>query len=167
MRLFDHKFKENKKRYIGQCFFAAIFIFGILTLMDIAYDIVVAASIGASAFIAFTMPHAQSSRARYLIGGYFIGATSGVVMNYFYSYLLLANIPCSPHMLTAIAGAMAVGLAMFFMTVCNMEHPPAVALALGLTRERNVLMAALAAMISIILMSLIKRLFIKKFVNLL
>lgn len=166
MRLFDSRFKDNKKAYIGQCAFAAVYIFGILLLLNIAYDTVVAASIGASTFIAFTMPQAKSSAPRYLVGGYCVGAVCGSAMNYLSMYVINSDLAVSPHLINIIAGALSVGLAMFLMTLLNLEHPPAVALALGLTREENVLLAAFAAMISIVLMSLIKRLFIKKFINL-
>lgn len=167
MRLIDPKFKKNMLQYILQCIFAMIIIFILLFIIDTISNMTVIASLGASTFIALTMPHTNSSRSRYLIGGYAIGIICGVLMSYINSGLILINVNVlgrSPHIITC---ALAVGLAIFLMTATNLEHPPAAALAMGLVVDTNVLITAFAAFISIIIISCIKTLLIKWLKNLL
>lgn len=156
MRLFDPKFKNNIRRYVLQCVLAMLIIFIVLFITDTIFNMTVVASLGASTFIALTMPHTNSSRPRYLIGGYVIGILCGILMNYVTFRLTSTGLTVfehSPHIITC---ALAVGLAILLMTACNFEHPPAAALAMGLVLDANVLITSFAAFISIIIISLIK-----------
>ena len=66
------QFPRLWKNYLYQSLFAAVVVFIILLILSIENAVVIA-SIGASAFIAFTMPRQNFSRPRYLIGGYIVG----------------------------------------------------------------------------------------------
>jgi len=158
MRIFDEKFKSNVSRYIIQSLLAMVIIFVIFLLVETFFNMTIVASLGASTFIALTMPHGNPSRPRYFIGGYVVGAVCGASMNFLNSYLFSANIQplgLSPVIFTC---ALAVGFTMFLMTILDFEHPPAAALALGLVPVSNVLIAALIAIACIAAISAIKAL---------
>jgi CBS-domain-containing membrane protein len=76
-RLFDPDFRTACPSYIGQCLMATVSIFAVLLVLDSVTQTVLVASLGASAFIAFTMPHIEASRPRYLLGGYALGTLVG------------------------------------------------------------------------------------------
>jgi len=123
MRFLDRKLKGNMFHYIVQCLIATASLIFVLFYMDVVMETAIVASIGATSFIIFTMPHTNGSKAIYILGGYAVGASVGVLSN-----LLLVldfGIPVN------IIGALAVGLSMFLMVITNTEHPPASALALG------------------------------------
>ena len=73
MKVFDEKFRRNKVRYISQCILATLSVFVVLLLLDVITNVAVIAALGASFFIAFTMPEKQVSKPRFLIGGYLEG----------------------------------------------------------------------------------------------
>ena len=122
MRLIDKNLRGHMLHYVVQCLIATATLGFVLLYMDIVIDTTVVASIGATSFIIFTMPHTNGAKPKYILGGYCVGTVVGVLAN----YLLVMSVPIN------IVGALAVGLAMFFMVVTNTEHPPAAALALGI-----------------------------------
>lgn len=130
MAIFDEKFCRNKLRYIGQCLLATLSILLVLLALGVMSNAVVAASLGATAFIAFTMPHRQVCRPRYVLGGYLVGVAAGLACHGLAGAAWPAILSGVEPKL--IFGALAVGLAIFAMVVTNTEHPPAAALALGL-----------------------------------
>ena len=66
MKVFDEKFRGNKARYILQCILATLSVLIVLLSLDAMANAVIIAALGASFFIAFTMPEAQVSRPRFL-----------------------------------------------------------------------------------------------------
>ena len=132
MLLIDKKFKTHKLNYVFQSILLSIAIFCILMILDIKTDAAVIAALGASGFIAFTMPHDDSSTPRKLIGGYIMGILSAGL------FCLICKIPLIQQVLFfqnfsfVFFGSLSVGLAMFLMGITNTEHPPAASLALGL-----------------------------------
>jgi len=158
LRLFDVKFKEHYKSFILQSVIAAVCIFLVKILAGSISNITVVGSLGASTFIAFAMPRMNASRPRQLIGGYSIGSLCGLALNrallwHEASELQFLDLP--PH---ALLGGVAVGLALFLMSVLNFAHPPAAALALTLVVESNAFAYAGVAMLSIVFVSLVKQL---------
>ncbi len=130
-RIFDAKFRENPRRYVEQCLVATVSIFIILSLLDAVTQTVLIASLGASSFIAFTMPHVNAAKPRYLFGGYVVGVVCGVSVSLIGMELTNASfVEMVPQSRIAF-GAIALGLAMFVMVITDTEHPPAAALALG------------------------------------
>lgn len=167
MRLFDPKFKKDAPSYLLQCFVGMLFIMLALFLADTVSSMTVVASLGASTFIAMTMPHTRSAHPRYLIGGYCAGIVCGILMSYIHRYIVSADILFlgrSPHIVTC---AVAVGLAMLLMTITNSEHPPAAALAMGLVLEPRVFLTSAAALLGIMIISLLKTLLKRWMKNLL
>ncbi len=168
MKLFDEKFRDNKLKYLIQCGLATLSVFILLLLLDVMSNGVIAASLGASSFIAFTMPHAQASRPRYLVAGYIIGVISACLCSLL-AYLLTGNQYFTVFNISSyvIFGALAVGLAIFLMVITNSEHPPAAALALGLVMDSCSHMAVIVAVVGIVSLSLIKAVLKPYMINLL
>ena len=130
--LLDDGFRVNKARYILQCLLATLCVLIILIVLGAVEDTATIASLGASSFIAFAMPHQRASAPRLMLGGYLIGIVVGWV-----SYMASAGLSQGYPQLTVgarhvVFGALAVGLSVFLMVITQSEHPPAAGLALGL-----------------------------------
>ena len=132
MRLLDKKFRQNILKYILQCSLATIAIFIILLFLDVLTETAIIASLGATAFIAFTMPNAYASKTRPLLGGYIVGIIVGIILNFIATATFITNLPISTSITIAIFGAISVGIAIFLMVATDTEHPPAAGIALGL-----------------------------------
>lgn len=123
MRWIDPKFKGNRFNYMVQSLMALVVVFVMSLFMDMFAQTTIIASLGATVFIVFTMPHKNVSRGRYLFGGYTIGLVVGVSC----TWLMVSDVV----FMKSLVMALAVGLAIFLMVVTNTEHPPAAAIALG------------------------------------
>jgi CBS-domain-containing membrane protein len=167
IKLFDDKFKNNKLRYILQCFIATLTVFIVLLILDALSNAVIIASLGASSFIAFTMPHADVSRPRFLIGGYFVGVFIGAGCYYLSQISFLKQIPFYHNVSYIFFGALSVGLTIFIMSVINTEHPPAASLALGLVLNECHPVSIIVVLIGIISLCFIKTILKRFLINLL
>lgn len=128
----DEKLKKNRYRYLFQCGIAGIAIFLILAAMNAAgHNKAVAASLGSSAFIVFASPRSYSARLRSVIGGNIAGILTGALLTVILALSPFSSSPdwTAPRM---VAGALAVALSMFVMSITDTEHPPASGLALGM-----------------------------------
>ena len=109
------------KNYLYQSFLATIVVFIILVLLTVEHAVVIA-SIGASAFIVFTMPRNITAKPRRVIGGHLVGLLSGS---------LCALIPHNLPLTYIIVLSLAVGISIFLMVAIDVEHPPASGTGLG------------------------------------
>ncbi len=156
MRILDEKFKKNITRYISQCALATLTVFIVLMMLDVVTNAVIIAALGSSTFIVFTMPEAQVSKPRIMIGGYIAGVVAGSLCHYLSLWSLMewtSFIHDSPHV---VFGAMAVGLAIFLMVITDTEHPPAAGLALGLILNEWSVLTIVVVFVGIISLSVIK-----------
>jgi len=158
MKMFDEKFRSNKARYILQCTLAALSILLVLLSLDAMSNAAVIAALGASFFIAFTMPEAQVSRPRFLIGGYLVGVGAGCLCRYLSSVPLLTQLPIIQEFSYVVFGAISVGLAIFVMVITNTEHPPAASVALGLVINECNYTTVLVILVGIVSLCVIKTL---------
>ncbi len=156
IRFLDEKFRDNKDRYIAQSILGGLALAVSLVFFVVVRQPVIIASFGASCFIAFTMPHKESSRPRYLIGGYFIGVIVGCLIHC--ATILPIDHYLTQKVLHIIAGGTAVALAMFLMTVTNTEHAPATSIALGLVINDWTFQTVVFIMLGIIAISVIQKL---------
>lgn len=132
MRIFDVKVRKNLWRYVFQCALATLTILAVLLFLDVLNETAIIAALGASAFIVFTMPTTYSSDPRRLIGGYLVGISIGFFFYVLSEYIDMNSIFGTQTMSLVVFGALAVGAAIFIMTVTNTEHAPAAGIALGL-----------------------------------
>lgn len=168
LKFFDEKFLENKSSYILQCILATISVFWILFVLDIISDGIVIASLGASSFIAFTMPNTQASRLRFLIGGYCVGIFTGTLFNILqYASGYFIYLPKDHNSSIALFGALAIGCAIFLMVITNTEHPPAAALSLSIVLGGLHLRTIIVALIGITVLCVIKKILGRYLINLL
>jgi CBS-domain-containing membrane protein len=156
VELLDRKFKRHKLRYVGQCSLATLAVLVVLTILDAISNAAVIASLGASAFIVFALPHSRASRARVVIGGYVIGAAIGTGC-YWLARTQGAEHPLAIKYITIASAATAVGLAIFLMTITDTEHPPAAGVALGLTLQEWSYLSVVVVLVGIVVLSLSKR----------
>ena len=156
MKVFDEKFRGNTVGYIVQCILATLAVFIILLMLDVVSDAAIIAALGASSFIVFTMPQADRSRPRFLIGGYLVGISAGCICHYLSLLPLLRQIPIVQESPYVVFGAISVGLAIFVMVITNTEHPPAAGLALGLVLNECNYITVIVSLVGIISLSVIK-----------
>jgi CBS-domain-containing membrane protein len=156
MKLLDEKFRSNKARYIFQCVLATFAVFIVVLILDAMSDAAVIAALGASSFIVFTMPEAQMSGPRFLIGGYLVGMAAGGLCYYLSLVPSLTQLPIVQGFSSVVFGALSVGLATLLMVVTDTEHPPAASLALGLVLDEYNHRTVLVVLIGIISLSLIR-----------
>ena len=156
MRLFDEKFLKHPQNYLIQFALVTVSVFIILIFLHTISSYIIVASLGASSFIAFATPHTQSSRPRYLIGGYIVGILVGLITNTVNLYVVPPDVTIMGFPFYTLLCALAVGLSMIIMVLTNLEHPPAAGLALGLVVDHASLRSIMVAFIGIITLSLIK-----------
>lgn len=165
--IFDDHFSQNKGKYVSQCLLATFAIFATLLSLNIVPNDVVIASMGATSFTVFAMPHKDISRARYVLGGYVIGVTLGSIC-----YFLARSVSPSEFYFIALYhdeffGAIAVGFTMFLMVILNSEHPPAAACALGLVIDQWSIRAIIVLFLGLVLILSYRHLFRRFMINLL
>ena len=167
IQFFDEKFAKNKTRYLLQCFLATLGVFIVLAILDPETNTAVIGALGASSFIAFTMPHARVSKTRYLVGGYLVGVCSGILCHHLSLKCFGEYAATALSLRYALFGALAVGIAIFVMVVTNTEHPPAAGVALGLVLNNCQPRTILVVLLGIAALALVKRLLRPVLINLL
>ncbi len=140
--------------YIYQSLLATVVIFIILLLLNLEH-VVVIASIGATAFIVFTMPRNITAAPRRVIGGHIVGFICGSAF---------AFIPHPTALTAIIIYSLAVGTAVFLMVALDFEHPPAGGTALGVAITGFSVSVMVAVLTSSIVLSLAHR-FFKKYLK--
>ncbi len=167
MRPFDKRFSQNKLGYLLQCILATVSAMMVLMVLNSIDNNVVLASLGASCFIAFCVPHHRASRPRLMIGGYVVGIASGTLCYWLAQIAFPDSQPTVNIFAKVIFGGLAIGLAMFLMVITNTEHPPAASLALGFVLGPWQLLTIVVAIVEIILLCILKRLLKPVLINLL
>ena len=137
------------KHYLLQSILATLSVFIVLYFLSLQ-EAVIIASIGATAFIVFTMPNNITAQSRNVIGGHLIGL--------FYGFLF-SLIPHSALTFSILIYSLAVGASIFTMVVTDTEHPPAAGTALGVVITGIRLDVLITVVMSIIILSLIHRFF--------
>jgi CBS-domain-containing membrane protein len=142
------------KNYFYQSYLATFTVALVLLVLNIENAVVIA-SIGATAFIVFTMPKNITASPRRVIGGHIIGLLSGS---------FAALIPHDTSFAGILVYALAVGLSIFLMVALDCEHPPASGTALGVAMTGFSLTVLIAVITSSILLSLAHR-FLRRYLR--
>ncbi len=125
--LLDEKLtKKSWENYVLQSSLAALVLYIGLKLPFMS-DAVIIAAIGSTAFIVFAMPSSKTSKPRNVLGGHFVCGLIGLFANAVFTEF----IPLVPSI------SIGVGLAIFFMVVLDVEHPPAGGTVIFLTMTPN------------------------------
>jgi len=137
MTALDRKFKAHKARYVLQSVLAGFPVFVMILILDPQRNAAVIAAVGASSFIAFTMPGKQVSRVRFLLGGHLVAGVIAMSCDYLAENpSIAAHLTLFGHPETVFALASVI-LTVLAMTITNTEHPPAVSLAFGLVFQEG------------------------------
>ncbi len=145
------EFRLHWNSYLTQSGLATCAIFIVILLMH-SFNMVIVASIGASAFVVFAMPQHITAKSRNVIGGHLVGLVVGS---------LFALIPVNSMLTSTIVYALAVGCSIFIMVVIDTEHAPASGTALGVTMAGFSVMVAVAIVTSVMALSIIHHFFKK------
>jgi len=147
-RAFDARFGPHWPSYVLQSLLASVSVFVVLVTLH-RHNLAVAASLAATAFTVFAMPGSITASMRNVIGGHLVGLTFGAFFSFFPQETPLAK---------DAVYALAVGAAMFTMTLTNTEHPPAAGTALGVVIAGCTTRIVLGVIVGITLLALIHRL---------
>ncbi|MDF1653562.1 MAG: HPP family protein [Coxiellaceae bacterium] len=155
-----------------QLVLAIIYVLVTLIILDIISEspllwAVGSSSLASSAYLIFSSPCTASASAKRLVGAYFIAIVCGYVVRHLailvmhHSGVMLLGVTHDPHMYW-LSGSVAVGLAMLFMLIFGMEHPPAAGIALILVIEQRSYEAIAAIFLLAVLLAVIKTLLRKR-----
>jgi CBS-domain-containing membrane protein len=165
LTLKDESREHPPTRYVVlQCFIILIFL-GLIIMFDDFLGGIIVASLGASSFILFATPLTKSSRSVNLIGSYIFGAACGILFNILHSHLLSFDHENIRYALVIVCAASA-ALATFLMAKTGLAHPPAAALAIGVTSGTNCIETGVVAVFSVILLCIIRNILKKHLRNL-
>ena len=120
-KIFDWRFKRKWLNYIAQSAMAAVAILIVLVTLH-QQNLLVVASLAATAFTIFIMPHNITASPRNVLGGHIIGIVFGS---------LFTIITVESGLVQDVMYALAVGCSTFVMAITNTEHPPAAGTTLG------------------------------------
>jgi len=120
-KIFDLRFRHKWFNYVAQSAMAAIAILIVLVTLH-QQNLLVVASLAATAFTIFIMPHNITASMRNVVGGHVIGIVFGS---------LFAIITMESGLGQDLLYALAVGCSTFVMAITNTEHPPAAGTTLG------------------------------------
>ena len=158
-KILDERFLLNKRKYITQSLIVIFFMSFILLYLDIVFEIPLVASLGATCFIIFALPHKNSSQLQYIAGGYSVGIVVG--------YLCYYGLNCFPIIPTSLWAAISIGLSMFLMVIMNYEHPPAVAFTLGIVMNGMSIKTLIMTYLALTLMLFVRHLLRNRLIDLL
>jgi CBS-domain-containing membrane protein len=145
---FKTGFLNHKTHYAVQSAIATLAMF--ITLFALYEEnLVIAASLGSTAFTVFALPSNITARSRNVIGGQSLAVVMGC---------LLALVPVHTGLTNLYIYSSAVGLTMFAMAVTNTEHPPAAGTALGIVIKGFSLQSVSGVIIGSIMLALAHRL---------
>lgn len=131
MEVIDKRALKKYPRYLKQCLLATAVIVAVIYSLDVVSHTVIIATLGATTFIVFAMPHNYASSPRRIIGGYLVGIIVGLAVFYLNSSILNMGIS-TDYNFSVLLGGLAVGASTLLMAFTNTEHPPAAGLAMGL-----------------------------------
>lgn len=137
------RFQSAWFNYIWQPLTAVVFMSIVLFILNALATSSILWAVGAGAlasscFVVFGQPFSSNAFPHRIIGGYFIGIGMGGLMRIISEqlYLFQKDFLVSPHFQTmGILAAVTVGLALFFMTLFRLQHPPATGMALVLVLD--------------------------------
>ncbi|MDP8259338.1 MAG: HPP family protein [Candidatus Aadella gelida] len=155
MKIFDEKLKGHKVQFMFQALLGGLAVGTALCFFDVVKNPMIVASFGSSTFVAFTMPHRELSRTRFLIGGYIVGITSGVLMHN------ITLIPIDSYMLEKavyiLSGGGAAALAIFLMGLINAEHAAGTSIAIGFALNTWTYQTIILVLLGITVIALLKK----------
>jgi succinate-acetate transporter protein len=169
MGLINNSFKQYPLKFLLQSLLVSTLVFiGVALLAYSSHTVILssigASSIAASAFICFMLADINSAKVRNILGSYIIAIIAGILCSFIAEQLFAVNFSQYSLIIHIIFSTLAITIAVVLMLVINIEHPPALGLALGLVLDIWDLRTIICIITTIILMVAIKVLLRKKLV---
>ncbi|MFC2004040.1 HPP family protein [Chloroflexota bacterium] len=158
IRIIDKSFTTAPKSYIIQSFLAVVVLAIILYFVEVLTHAAIVAALGASTFVVFAMPYSIIALPRRLIGGHVIGVIAGTFCYYIFIGGPLGKLITGWEFATLAVYALAVGLAIFLMTISNTEHPPAASTALGIVAHEWSYQVVIFVLLCAVCLAIVRRL---------
>ena len=130
--IFDREFLHNPRAFVVQSLLAALVAAVILYFVEVLTHAAIVAALGSSVFVVFAIPRSGTAEPRRLIGGHVVAVAVGAFCYFLVLEGVLGELATTLEFVPWLVGALAIGLAIFVMTVTNTEHPPAAGTALGI-----------------------------------
>ncbi|MGC9366445.1 MAG: HPP family protein [bacterium] len=146
--ILDPKFGPHWLSYIFQSLLATVAIFVVLITLR-QQNLLVAASLAATAFTVFVIPNSMAASSRNVVGGHVVGLIFGS---------LFALFPQNTDLAMDLMHALAVGSSILVMSVTNTEHPPAAGTALGVVIAGFSYRIVLGVVMGVAILAMIHRL---------
>ena len=167
IRVYDEKFRRQPGKYLLQSSLATLSIILLVAFRQFVETPALLASLGASCFIAFTMPHMRISSPRHLVGGYLCGAMAGGLCQTLLHSAWMETTGIGFALASTVLAGVAVGVSILLMVILDFEHAPAAGIALGLVLEKPVPANILYMVGAIIILATLKTLFRRWMIDLL
>ncbi len=159
--LINPHFLQHKKACIIQTSIALVFIIIVLCLLDtmshtMAFRMIGATSLSASAFTVFAACDSSSARSKHILVGYLISLMIGLSC-YLLSRTIDLYLFSETYLYTyEIFGAIALALSLLFMVLLNVPHPPAAGFSVGIVIDVWDADSLLVIMSAVIVLAILK-----------
>jgi len=164
--LYNKHFQERRVAIFKQSLLTMLVLVPIFFFLSLFTNLLVISSLGATTYIAFSMPHSRRSHPRNLIGGNLIGVLTGFLT------LVIGRLPVIGDFIfftgyeAQIFGAMAVGFTVMFMAITAIDHPPGASLALGIAFNNFEFLPILLTLFAVLLVVFLRERLKKYLANL-
>lgn len=162
MKIIDKRFLKEPKNYIFQTLLAIAVMTILIHLIGLWFRPVIVASLGASTFIVFAMPHSVAARTRRLVGGHITGLICGTLFYFVFFVGPLQELTANQEIFRSLASALAIGASMFLMAITDTEHPPAAATALDVVISGWSYPMVLFVLLSAVSLAIVRRLLLSR-----
>ena len=124
-----NEFRSYWKYFVFQSLMATLSVYLVLIILN-PNEVVIIASLGATAFVVFALPEKITAQPRNIIGGHMVGLLCGLL-----GVWLLKTLSIDYNPIENAVYALSVGLSIFIMVISDTEHPPAAGTALGVATK--------------------------------
>ena len=157
---FDPTFRSRVSVFLIQAVLATITICLVLFFIDLFYNAIVGAALGATCLGLFISPSGRISRIRSVVGGHSLAILFGSLISiFFYSSVGESIRDSIPHIHVVFLG-ITCGVLFLAMAISDTEHPPAAGMLLGLCEreiDSTIIISLVVALAALAMIKLVLR----------